>query len=127
MKPVVRVVGLGPGDADLLTRRTWDLLSGAPVARLRTRVHPAAEAFVDVPSYDDLYESAASFDELYAAIVDDLVELARRTGGEVVYAVPGSPVVAERTVELLTASPDVTTILEPGRLGDRRRVRCLGS
>ena len=114
MTPVVRVVGLGPGDADLLTRRTFDLLRDAPVVRLRTRVHPAAAAFPDAASYDDLYERAASFDELYDAIVADLIELAREApGGEVVYAVPGSPVVAERTVELLVASSDVTTVLEP--------------
>jgi tetrapyrrole methylase family protein/MazG family protein len=111
--PVVRVVGLGPGDADLLTRRTFDLLREAPVVRLRTRVHPAAAAFLDVTSYDDLYESADSFEALYEAIVADLIELARAApDGEVVYAVPGSPVVAERTVELLLASSEVTTVLE---------------
>jgi tetrapyrrole methylase family protein/MazG family protein len=111
--PVVRVVGLGPGDADLLTRRTFDLLSEAPIVRLRTRVHPAAAAFLDVTSYDDLYESADSFEVLYDTIVSDLIELARHApGGEVVYAVPGSPMVAERTVELLLASDEVTTVLE---------------
>jgi tetrapyrrole methylase family protein/MazG family protein len=113
VKPVVRVVGLGPGDADLITRRTFDLLREAPVVRLRTRVHLAAAAFLDVASYDDFYDRAASFEELYAAIVADLIELARNApSGEVVYAVPGSPVVAERTVELLVATPDVTTVLE---------------
>jgi tetrapyrrole methylase family protein/MazG family protein len=113
VNPVVRVVGLGPGDADLITRRTFDLLREAPVVRLRTRVHPAAAAFLDVASYDDFYDRAASFEDLYAAIVADLIELARNApGGEVVYAVPGSPVVAERTVELLVATPHVTTVLE---------------
>ncbi|HEY5010551.1 MAG TPA: SAM-dependent methyltransferase, partial [Acidimicrobiales bacterium] len=77
MKPVVRVVGLGPGDATLLTRQTFDLLSEAPIVRLRTRVHPAAAAFLDVASYDELYERAESFDALYEAIVADLIELAR--------------------------------------------------
>ena len=84
------------------------------MVRLRTRVHPAAAAFLDVASYDDLYESAESFEALYDAIANDLIELARHApGGEVVYAVPGSPVVAERTVELLVASDAVTTVLEP--------------
>jgi tetrapyrrole methylase family protein / MazG family protein len=114
VKPVVRVVGLGPGDATLLTRRTFDLLSDAPIVRLRTRVHPAAAAFIDLASYDELYERAESFDALYEAIVADLIGLARSApGGEVLYAVPGSPIVAERTVELLLASSDVETILEP--------------
>jgi len=114
VKPVVRVVGLGPGDAELITRRTFDLLRSAPIVRLRTREHPAAEAFIDVVSYDDFYESADSFEELYQWIVADLVELARSApDGEVVYAVPGSPTVAERSVELLVASSDVTTVIEP--------------
>lgn len=114
MTPVIRVVGLGPGDAEHLTRRTYELLRDAPVARLRTRVHPAAAALPDVASYDDLYESAATFDELYRGIVADLIALATTApGGEVVYAVPGSPIVAERTVELLLDSTAVTTVLEP--------------
>jgi tetrapyrrole methylase family protein/MazG family protein len=114
VKPVIRVVGLGPGDADLITRRTYELLREAPVVRLRTRVHPASAEFADVVSYDDLYESAESFDALYTAIVADLVALAKNAeGGEVLYAVPGSPVVAERTVELLLGSNEVTTVLEP--------------
>ena len=112
--PVVRVVGLGPGDSSLLTRRTAAALRDAPVARLRTRVHPAAEEFPDVASYDDWYDRATSFDALYADIVEDLVTLAIASpDGEVVYAVPGSPVVAERTVELLRQREDVLTICEP--------------
>jgi tetrapyrrole methylase family protein/MazG family protein len=65
-------------------------------------------------SYDELYERAESFDELYVAIVDDLVALATTAADhEVLYVVPGSPVVAERTVELLRERDDVVTILEP--------------
>ncbi len=114
MKPVVRVVGLGPGSLDHVTRRTYELLTTSPVVRLRTRVHPSAEHLTDVESYDELYEVASSFDELYQDIVEDLVRLAMSTeSGEVVYAVPGSPIVAERTVELLRERSDVTTVIEP--------------
>lgn len=114
MTPVVRVVGLGPSDVQLLTQRTLELLRDAPVVRLRTRVHPAADQFLDVRSYDEWYERAESFDALYEAICDDLVELATNSPtSEVVYAVPGSPIVAERTVELLRLRGDVTTICEP--------------
>ena len=112
-RPRVRVVGLGPGDARHLTAGTIALLRDAPVARLRTRVHPAASAF-DLESYDEWYESADSFEELYARIVDDLVSLAVTSrDGEVVYAVPGSPVVAERTVELLRERGEVDVVCEP--------------
>ena len=68
MTPIVRVVGLGPGGLDLVTNRTMRLISDAPHVRLRTRVHPAAASLVDVISYDDLYERASSFDDLYQAI-----------------------------------------------------------
>ncbi len=108
---VVRVVGLGPGDGDLITERSARLIRESPVVRFRTRRHPAAEAFGPVVSYDDFYESAASFDELYRDIVADLVTLAH-AHGEVLYVVPGSPVVAERTVELL-GEADVELVCEP--------------
>jgi len=114
VRPVVRVVGLGPGDAGHITQGTVTLIRESPVVRFRTRVHPSVVEFSDVVSYDELYDRAESFDELYAAIVDDLVELANSAeNSEVIYVVPGSPVVAERTVELLLARDDVTTVLEP--------------
>jgi tetrapyrrole methylase family protein/MazG family protein len=109
----IRVVGLGPGDARYVTAGATRALTGAPVARLRTIMHPAAAAF-DLESYDAWYESANSFEELYASIVDDLVLLAHTSPNlEVVYAVPGSPVVAERTVELLRERGDVDVVCEP--------------
>ncbi len=113
-KPVVRVVGLGPSSAQHLTAHTTELLTSSPVVRLRTRIHPAADAFSGVSSYDDYYDSADSFEVLYPKIVENLVELASTSpNGEVVYAVPGSPMVAERTVELLRLRSDVEVICEP--------------
>jgi tetrapyrrole methylase family protein/MazG family protein len=82
-----------------------------PTVRVRTRHHPAL-AGLDLPSYDDLYDAAESFDQLYDAIVDDLVELALRHD-EVVYAVPGSPLVAESTVERLRDRKEVQVLIEP--------------
>lgn len=113
-KPVVRVVGLGPSSAQHVTARTTELLTSSPVVRLRTRIHPAADVFSAVASYDDYYDSADSFEVLYPKIVEDLVQLASASpNGEVVYAVPGSPVVAEHTVELLRLRNDVEVICEP--------------
>jgi tetrapyrrole methylase family protein/MazG family protein len=99
-RPTVVVVGLGPGDVDLLSAASRAALeSGAPVI-LRTGVHPAASTLGEVATFDHLYESCASFDEVYETIVRELAALAA-SHGTVVYAVPGSPLVAERTVELL--------------------------
>jgi len=114
VKPVVRVVGLGPGALEHVTRRAFALISESPVVRLRTRQHPSARYFTGVESYDEWYDRADDFEALYEAIVNDLVALATTSPThEVVFAVPGSPTVAERTVELLRERNEVTTIVEP--------------
>ena len=96
-----------------MTAGTAAALRDAAVARLRTNVHPGADEFA-IESYDQWYESADSFEQLYARIVDDLVQLAHTSPTlEVVYAVPGSPLVAEHTVELLRERADVDVICEP--------------
>jgi tetrapyrrole methylase family protein/MazG family protein len=112
--PVIRVVGLGPSTAEHITERTVRLIRESPTVRFRTLVHPSAVHFGDVTSYDEFYERANSFDELYEEIVDDLVRVAHEVpGGEVLYVVPGSPVVAERTVELLRERDDIEVVTEP--------------
>ena len=97
------VAGLGPGDAGLITRETWARIEGAEHILLRTRIHPTVAALdaagIFYETYDHLYEEADDFDELYASIVDDL--LVRVRSMDVLYLVPGSPFVAERTVQIL--------------------------
>jgi tetrapyrrole methylase family protein/MazG family protein len=96
----VHVVGLGPGDADLVTAGTFSLLERVPRRYLRTRRHPAAALLDDADSFDEVYDRAERINEVYPAIVEQLVAAAL-DHGEVLYAVPGSPLVAEHTVELL--------------------------
>jgi tetrapyrrole methylase family protein/MazG family protein len=96
----VVVGGLGPAGPELLTEATRQAIERIPVRFLRTRRHPAAEVVPDATSFDDVYESASSMDEVYGSIVDALVAAAEEHG-EVLYLVPGSPAVAERTIELL--------------------------
>lgn len=107
----IQVVGLGPAGPDLLTAGTLELLDTVECRRLRTARHPAAGA-LDAPSYDYLYERHDTFEAVYRAIVDDLGALAD-AHTEVLYAVPGSPVVAEHTVELLLARSDVEVTIHP--------------
>ena len=113
--PTVVAVGLGPAGAELMTMAARGRLAAATTARLRTRRHPAAAAFPDVESFDELYESASDFEALYCSIADELVRLANAdAAGSVVYAVPGSPSVAERTVALLADRDDVDLVVVPG-------------
>lgn len=96
----VVVVGLGPGDVDLLTAGTLAAIEQHPVRFLRTIRHPAARAVSEATSFDDVYESAETMESVYTTIVERLVGAAI-DNGRVLYAVPGSPLVAEHTVELL--------------------------
>lgn len=102
------VVGLGPAGLDRLPESSVVFLNdpGATVL-VRTLAHPAAaelSAMREIQSCDDLYDSSESFDEVYEAIADRVVESLGR--GPIVYAVPGSPLVGERTVELLRGRLD---------------------
>lgn len=95
----ITLLGLGPGDPGLLTREAWDWLQRIPEVYLRTRQHPLSEclpAGLRVHSFDHLYEEGESFDAVYAAIVERVLELGARPEG-VTYAVPGHPMVAEAT------------------------------
>ncbi len=98
------VVGLGPGGSDLLLPAARAAFAASPTRFVRTVRHPAVDDLLadglTCTSFDEAYEAAEDFDALYAGIVERLVAAATEHG-EVVYAVPGSPVVAERTVELL--------------------------
>ena len=97
------VAGLGPGDAGLITRETWARIEAAEHILLRTRIHPTVEALdaaeISYETYDAFYEEADDFDLLYERVVDDLLTRVRES--DVLYLVPGSPFVAERTVQLL--------------------------
>lgn len=95
----ITLLGLGPGSPDLLTRQAWRILLGAGEVYLRTRQHPAIDGFppgLVLHSFDDLYAGGSSFEDVYAQIVEKVLELGRRPQG-VIYAVPGHPFVAEAT------------------------------
>jgi tetrapyrrole methylase family protein / MazG family protein len=116
-RPHVTVVGLGPAGIDLLGNDAAAELTQAVAqgrAFLRTDRHPAAARFEGAAALDHLYEAAATFDEVYAGIVEVLVAAAREASPEpVVYAVPGSPLVAERSVDLLRADGRVEVTVRP--------------
>lgn len=110
--PTVVVVGLGPAGPEYLTVAARDAIERVPVRFVRTERHPSASAVKGAVSFDSIYERAGTLDEVYAGIVDALVEAAEEHG-ETLYAVPGSPLVAERTVELLRADDRVAVEILP--------------
>ncbi|MFM8553738.1 MAG: nucleoside triphosphate pyrophosphohydrolase [Acidimicrobiales bacterium] len=111
-KPRVVVVGLGPGDPGLVTATTRELLAAPGRVLLRTSRHPSASLVAGAPSFDDIYEAADTFEEVYRTVTERLVAEAKEHG-TVTYAVPGSPLVLERTVTLLRGRDDVEVEVHP--------------
>jgi tetrapyrrole methylase family protein/MazG family protein len=99
------VVGLGPAGPDLVNAATTAAIDAVPPARrwLRTTRHPAAPVAGTTLSFDAAYEEEPTFEAVYRRIADTLLAAAADGGGPVLYAVPGSPRVLERTVDLLVA------------------------
>ncbi len=116
-RPKVVVVGLGPAGADFTPERARRALEQAARVFVRTTRHPAVDGLaVDVAAFDDLYERAEDYEALYGEMVRVLVAAAveAQIGGRyVAYAVPGSPLVAERSVTLLREVPELDVEVVP--------------
>jgi tetrapyrrole methylase family protein / MazG family protein len=100
----IQIVGLGAGDIDQLPLGIYKLLKNSKKVYLRTKEHPVVEELVrdegmQFTSYDHVYEAKNTFDEVYESICDDLISKAAE--GSLLYAVPGHPLVAERTAQIL--------------------------
>jgi len=100
----ITIVGLGPGAFGLITVETLEMLKAAKPLILRTAKHPTVSEMtargIEFTSYDHIYDEKDSFEEVYHAIAHDCLAQAA-VGENLVYAVPGSPLVAERTVTLI--------------------------
>lgn len=103
MNGKIVVVGLGFGDETGLSLGTLRLLKDKKKIWLRTAKHPVVnwleQEGIPFSSFDSVYEEFADFPSVYREIASRLLALA--SGEEIVYAVPGHPMVAERTVQLL--------------------------
>ncbi len=103
MSPEVWILSLGPGDPDLLNRKTTDILfSGKPVL-LCTGRHPAAAWLRDkqIPfrTMDSLYDASEDFDALFSAVARDVWDTAAENG-ILIYAVADA--MTDRSVDLVT-------------------------
>ncbi|MBT3241066.1 MAG: nucleoside triphosphate pyrophosphohydrolase [Chloroflexi bacterium] len=93
------LLGLGPGDPKHLTREAWQILETVDEVYVRTSQHPTIAGFpkdLKVYSFDLVYEEKEKFEDVYAEIIKEIIELGKRPEG-VVYAVPGHPFIAETT------------------------------
>lgn len=99
----ITVLGLGAGDLEQLPMGVYKQLVSSEHLYLRTKEHPVIQELVKeglaYTSFDGIYEKHDSFEGVYEEITGLLV--AESKDKEIVYAVPGHPLVAERTVQLL--------------------------
>ena len=104
-------MGLGPGDVNALPAKAHTLLTSNLPVLLRTERHPCIESgplaehfasrgATNVICLDDEYETGRTFEETYDAIVERVLRT-HDTRGDIVYAVPGHPLVGETTVRIL--------------------------
>ncbi|QNR08905.1 MazG nucleotide pyrophosphohydrolase domain-containing protein [Macrococcoides canis] len=97
----ITVVGLGNYGLDELPFGIYRFLNKVEKVYVRTLAHPVVEDLEDIEwiSFDEVYEKHDQFSEVYAEIVQTLKE--KVLDDDIVYAVPGHPMVAESTTELL--------------------------
>lgn len=99
----IEIVGLGAGDLDQLSLGVYKKLLNSNHVYLRTKEHPVVpelekEGFT-YTAFDEVYEKHEQFADVYREIVRTLLDTARSQ--TLIYAVPGHPLVAEQTVQLL--------------------------
>ncbi len=99
----IQIIGLGGGDFDQLPLGVYRKLKETERLFLRTKEHPLIphleEEGVKYRSFDDIYERHDQFKAVYEEITDRLFAEAQEES--LVYAVPGHPLVAEQTVQML--------------------------
>jgi tetrapyrrole methylase family protein/MazG family protein len=111
MSATLSILGLGPGNPDQRTVEAVEVLSTASRILLRTGIHPGVNDLLGDPrvsTCDDIYESGRTFDEVYAAIVERVI--AQVSNGDLVFAVPGHPLIGERTVIALLDRAEASAI-----------------
>lgn len=98
---MIKIVGLGPGSPEALTIGAVKALEESKNLYFRTEKHPTVDylknSLSSFKTCDNYYEEGTSFDEVYSNIAKDMIENYKNSG-ELVYAVPGHPLVAERSV-----------------------------
>lgn len=116
----ITIVGLGAGDIDQLPLGVYKRLKKESFVFLRTKEHPVVrqleEEGVSFISFDSVYEQHDQFEQVYEEIVERLLNKAKEE--DILYAVPGHPLVAEKTVQLLLErgkDADVNVVIGGGQ------------
>lgn len=110
----ISIIGLGPGSVDALTLGAIKRINSGDKNFLRTEKHPTVKYFIDrgIPyeTFDYLYDSVDNFKAVYENIAAILIEKAKENE-HINYYVPGNPLVAEKSVEILISSGQEVEII----------------
>ncbi|MEK4626726.1 nucleoside triphosphate pyrophosphohydrolase [Solibacillus sp. FSL R7-0682] len=97
------VIGLGAADFEQMQMGVYKKLKAAKKLYVRTEDHPVLqdlrEEGVEFTSFDEIYIKHGAFGPVYEEIAERLIEEVAKE--EIMYAVPGHPLVAEQTVQHL--------------------------
>jgi tetrapyrrole methylase family protein / MazG family protein len=102
----IHIVGLGPGNYRDMTVGARELLRSPYPIYLRTEIHPVVVELrrqgVTFQTFDHIYDQAENFEQVYETIAESILQAGQI--GDVVYAVPGHPLVAEQSVTNILAA-----------------------
>ena len=103
MKHKITIIGLGAGELDQMPVGIYRLLKNTNFIYARTIEHPVLKELIaeglKVESFDHVYESHDQFEAVYEEIAETLIQKAMSQ--DIIYSVPGHPLIAERTVQIL--------------------------
>lgn len=114
----ITVIGLGAGDLNQLPLGIYKkLINTNSKIFSRTNKHPVIKELIheDVRfnSFDDYYVEQNEFASVYLNISTKLLDLGQKE--DIIYVVPGHPLVAEQTVQTLLNQSDVPIEIQGGK------------
>lgn len=118
----IRIVGLGGGELAQLPYGVYNVLQQAishkQMVYLRTKEHPIVDTLAEqglrYESFDAIYEKYGQFEDVYQEIVEKLLTLAEEQE-QIIYGVPGHPMVAESVVQQLLQQKKVDIHIVGGK------------
>ncbi len=114
----IEVIGLGAGEIEQLPLGIYRKLTKTErIVYARTMEHPVItslkEEGMKFRYFDHIYEQYDDFSSVYKRIVKELLEAAKKQ--PIIYAVPGHPMMAEKTVQLLLEQQNVPIEIAGGQ------------
>ncbi|MEC5425994.1 nucleoside triphosphate pyrophosphohydrolase [Virgibacillus sp. C22-A2] len=114
----IDIIGLGAGDIDQLPLGIYKKLTDSKqIVYTRTIDHPVIQSLqlegITFESFDENYEIEEQFSDVYQGIADSL--LLKAKSQHVIYTVPGHPMLAEKTVQLLLEQNEIEVEIAGGQ------------